>query len=284
MGAALSYYALFSLFPTVLVILSVVGFLLGPNTDLVSQILEYARGSLPDSAYAIVQETLFNLNQSSVGAGIVGFFLLLFAASNVFGALDRAVDRIWEVYASQRTSASFKAAVLTFLKNRVLAFTLVLSSAALLLLSLSANLVFKILQQILQEFNQTITFIQLDEVTILKNVQIGVTFFILNLIVMVLFKLLPSTRVHWGDIWLGSLVTTGLFTALQNLVSNSVIHISSRYSSYGLVGGVMVLLLWIFLTCQVFFIGTEVTYVYAHLFGSRRHQAHRLTSPPHSPR
>lgn len=274
MGAALSYYALFSLFPIFLVILSVIGFFLGPDTDTVGDILEYARHFLPPSAYGIVQDALFHLNHSSVGAGITGFFLLLFAASNVFEALDRAVDKIWQVHDRPERSSTVKSMAITFLKQKLFAFSLVLSAAILMLLTLSVSFALKLVEQALISASPLsqyiITIIQLSDVAILKTIQVGITFFVLNFIVMILFKVLPSTRVRWSDIWLGALITTTLLTLLQNLVSNSVIQIGSQYRSYGLIGGVMVLLLWIYFTCQIFFIGSEFTYVYAHLFGSRR--------------
>lgn len=274
MGAALSYYALFSLFPIVLVILSVAGLFLGPETDLISDILAYAQRSLPPAAYEIVQDALVHLNDSSVGAGITGFFLLLFAASNVFEALDRAIDKIWRTDQVQERSPTWKSVVTTFLRDKVFGFSLVLSASILMLLMLSVSFMLKLIEQTIAGTSAIsryiVTIIQIGDVMILKNIQIGITFFILNAIVMILFKVLPSARVRWSDIWLGALLTTSLMTLLQDLVSNSVIQIGSQYRSYGLVGGVMVLLLWIYLTCQIFFIGSEFTYVYAHLFGSRR--------------
>ncbi|MGK7917558.1 MAG: YihY/virulence factor BrkB family protein, partial [Prochloraceae cyanobacterium] len=97
MGAALSYYALFSLFPLLLVILSIFGFLLGSDTKVYNQILELAKGWLPLAAYSIVESTLSHLHQSSISAGVVSFFLLLFTASSIFGTLARAIDKIWQV-------------------------------------------------------------------------------------------------------------------------------------------------------------------------------------------
>ncbi|MGB5771081.1 MAG: YhjD/YihY/BrkB family envelope integrity protein, partial [Crocosphaera sp.] len=98
----------------------------------------------------------------------------------------------------------------------------------------------------------------------------GLTFLLLTSVVMVLYKILPSTKVKWGDIWIGSLISVSLFSLLQSLVSNGVIRIGEQFRAYGVIGGFMVLLLWIFLTCQIFFLGCEFTYVYTHLFGSRR--------------
>jgi membrane protein len=92
----------------------------------------------------------------------------------------------------------------------------------------------------------------------------------LLLVLMVLFKTLPTVRIAWADVWLGAGITAILLLMLQNLVSRSVISIGSQFQSYGVVGGVMVLMLWIFLTSQIFFWGGEFTYVYTQMLGSRR--------------
>ena len=87
---------------------------------------------------------------------------------------------------------------------------------------------------------------------------------------MFLYKTLPGTKVKWSDIWIGSLLAVSLFFLLQRLVSKEVIRIGEQFRAYGIIGGFMVLLLWIFLTCQIFLLGCEFTYVYTHLFGSRK--------------
>ena len=272
MGAALAYYALFSLFPIFLVILSIFGFLVGPTTDAYNEILWAAEGSLPPSAFRIIESTLLHLNQTSVSAGIVGFFILFFTASSIFGALGRSVDKIWKVPRGRHVNHNLISIALTFIKNRIFAFTLVLGAAALTLISLLSHIAIKVLLRIVENFSQAIKWIQINDLVLLKGLQVGTTFLILTLVVMVLFKILPSTRVTWGDVWLGALITVTLLTSLQHLVSHSVIQIGVQYQSYGVIGSVMVLLLWIYLTCQIFFLGSELTYVYAHLFGSRRNQ------------
>jgi len=272
MGAALSYYALFSLVPIFLVILSVLGIVVGPDIERVNYLLRVAEQVLPPLSYQIVQDTLFRLNYNSVRAGIAGFVIVLFTASNVFGALDRSVDRIWKVEQPQHQVITPQSKIITFLQNKLLAFSLVLSVAILMVLSFTAHVGLKILQRMLESLNHSITFIQLDDVVILRSLHVSGTFLALNLIVILLFKILPSTRVRWNDVWLGAFVTTSLLTALQEIVSNSVIHIGTQYRSYGLLGSVMVLLFWIYLICQIFLIGSEFTYIYAYLFGSRRNR------------
>ncbi len=270
MGAALSYYAIFSLFPILLVILSITGLILGPDTSAYVQILVFAKGALPIEAYRIVEGTLVNLNESSLGAGIIGFSILFITASRIFSALDRAVDKIWKVYHHKYSRSGFIWTIINFIKNQIVAFLLVLSSTALLLVSLLSNIALKVVLKLIKDVDKLVTWLQVDEAFLWNNLQFGLTFLLLTSVVMLLYKILPSTKVKWGDIWIGSLISVSLFSLLQSLVSNGVIRIGEQFRAYGVIGGFMVLLLWIFLTCQIFFLGCEFTYVYTHLFGSRR--------------
>jgi membrane protein len=93
---------------------------------------------------------------------------------------------------------------------------------------------------------------------------------VLGLATAILFKVLPKVPVSWRDVWLGALLTAFLLVGIQQLASTSVVSIGGRYLSYGVIGSVMVLLVWIFMVCQIFLLGCEFSYVYAHLFGSRR--------------
>ncbi len=272
MGAALAYYALFSLFPILLVLLSILGILLGPETDAFSQIISFVEGTLPPEALDVVKDTLLQLNQRSLRAGVVGFLLLFFTASSVFGALDRSVDRIWKVEEiDDQVAGSIRATALAFVMKKLFAFGLVLSTAALLSLSLLSNIAIRVIMQIVMQLNASISFLELDNLFIARSLQMGSSVLTLSLAVLLLLRFLPSTPTPWKDIWPGAMLTAALLLGLQQLVSHSVIEIGGQYQSYGVIGGVMILLLWIYFTCQIFFLGCEFAYVYAHLFGSRRH-------------
>ena len=270
MGAALAYYGIFSLFPLLFVILSVLGFLLGADTDVYHQLLNFAQSSLPPAAYNIVVSTLTHLNQSSTGAGLVGFFLLLFTASNIFAALKRFVNKIWQVQRLQNSDKDWIANSLNFLKSRILAFFMVLGAAVLPPLSLLSGIAIDIVLKILNDFDQSNFLSDIDRLLFIQGLQKSTTFAIISLAFVVLFKILPSTYVAWGDVWLGALITTVLFRSFHFLVNQSIIQIGSQFLSYGVVGSIMILLLWIYVNFQLFLLGCEFTYVYAHLFGSRR--------------
>ncbi|MEB3161541.1 MAG: YihY/virulence factor BrkB family protein [Synechocystis sp.] len=270
MGAALAYYALFSLFPICLVILSIVGMLLGPQSDYYLQLIELAKSVLPSETFKIVQQTLVNLNTSSVSAGVIGFGLLILTASKIFDALNRSVDKIWHVDPSRQPIVGVKHQAFTFVKNKIFAFLLVLSTVFVFLSSLVANLAIKIILSVVVNFGKNLSWMQIDRLMILKSLQFGISYFLIAVVVFALFKVLPSTRLYWRDVIPGSMLTAAALMGLQGAVSSGIIRIGENFRAYGVIGNVMVLLLWIYLLFQIFFIGCEFTFVFTYLFGSRR--------------
>jgi membrane protein len=273
MAAALSYYALFSLFPLLLVILSVVGALVGPDSDAFLSIQEVIGRYLPTDVHDLIRDTMISLNQNSVGAGLIGFGILLFAASTIFAILKRSVNQIWESPSRVSEAGSPTKMALFFVVNKLSAFLLVLATALLLLASLVSNIVIRIILTLLGTFQETFALLNIDPVALHQWLEESWSVVVLGLAIAGLFRILPSIKLSWGDIWPGALLTTLLLAGLQWLVSNSVISLGSRFISYGVIGSVMVLMLWIFLACQIFFAGCEFSFVYAHMFGSKRRAA-----------
>jgi membrane protein len=273
MAASLSYFALFSLFPMLLVIMSIIGAWIAPGTEAFQQIQEAVERFLPPEVHELIRSTIVALYENSVGAGIIGFSFLLWSGSSVFSILRNSVNRIWQAPSRVSESGSALKMALFFVINKLFSFLLVFGTALLLLASLLSNIAVKAILRLITTFQEIFAFVQFDETQITRGLQASSSFLILALACCVLFKILPSVYVAWQDVWLGALLTALLLIGLQQLVSNSVITIGSRFLSYGVIGSVMVLLLWIFLTCQIFLFGCVFAYVYAHLFGSRRNRA-----------
>lgn len=273
MAASLSYFALFSLFPMLLVILSVLGLLVGPSTEAFRSIEEAIGLFLPAEARDLVRGTMVSLNENSVGAGIIGFVFLLWTASAVFGILRSSVNRIWRSPSRATETGSVPRMILFMVMNKLFSFLLVLGSAFLLLSSLVLQIAMQAILGLVYTFQERLSFIELDELELTKGLQTSSSLFLLILTVCLLFKILPTVYVAWRDVWLGALLTAFALVGLQLVASSSVISVGSHFISYGVVGGVMILLMWIFLNFQIFLFGCVFTYVYAHLFGSRRNQS-----------
>jgi membrane protein len=279
MAASLSYFALFSLFPLLLVILSIIGLLIGPDTDAFDSIQAAIQRFLPPEVHDLIKGTVIALNENSIGAGIIGFGVLLWTASSVFAILRSSVNKIWQSPNRASDNGSVQQMLLFFLANKLFSFLLVLGTALLLLTSLLSSIAIKTILGLLANFQELLSFIQVDELQLTKGLQTSSSFLILALAFCILFKILPSIYVSWRDVWLAALLTALLLVGLQQLVSNSVISIGSHFLSYGAIGSVMILMLWIFLTCQIFLFGCVFSYVYARLFGSYRHRTVILDSP-----
>lgn len=270
MAASLSYYALFSLFPLLLVLLSIFGVLIGPNTEAFLAIQDVIERFFPAEAHALVKDTIIALNQNSVEAGLIGFVILLFMSSTIFVILKRYVNQIWQAPSRVTEAGSPLKMALFFVTNKLSGFLLVFGTALLLFASLMANIIIKIILKIVSDFQELLPLVQIDELQLSRGLQLSSSLFILAVAICVLFKILPAIKLSWNDVWLGGIITASALVGLQQLVSNSVISIGARFLSYGVIGSVMILMMWIFLTCQIFFFGCEFSYVYAHLFGSLR--------------
>jgi membrane protein len=274
MAAALSYYALFSLFPLLLVILSIVGALIGPKTDAFLYVQKLIVRDLPPAVHDMVVGTIIALNQNSVGAGIVGFSLLFFTASTLFAVLRQSVNKIWESPARISEAGSIPKMVLFFILNKLVAYLLVLATALLLLASFVVNLLIRAVIGVVNHFQEHLDLIrQVDELLLTRGLQVSSSVFILSVTLCVIFKLLPTVRPQWRDVWLGAIITALMLVGLQQFATGGVVSVFSKFLSYGVIGSVMILMLWIFLACQIVFVGCEFSYVYANLYGSRRSAA-----------
>jgi membrane protein len=279
LGTSMAYYALFSLFPLLLIVLSVVGLVLGDENSVVrqslravagesatgqvsadEQIFTFIRESISEDAAGQIENTLARLNERGTGASLIGFVALLLTASRVFAALDKAFQIIWDTTNQESGASGVLGTALNVVQKKLLAFGLVLGCALLLMVALLAGVVLSIVRDMLPTLP--------GNDVIWQAAYVVLALVLLTLIFALLFKYLPDTHVAWGDVWPGALLTAVLFTLLVNL--SSVIIGRSDYQTYGAVGGSMALMLWVFLSSQVLFLGAEFTEVYAHMYGSRR--------------
>lgn len=261
LGASLSYYTLSSLIPLLLVIASVISIFLA-ETDAgqryQQRMIEYVSNVIQNPQFAEqLTESLTGArnNQSSGGiiGSIIGFATLLFAASGVFGELDSAFNIIWDVPKDKQPSG-----IWGFIRSKFFSFTLVLGVAFLLLVSL-------VITSTVNGFADALNFTPVWLFSILNFViQIVVT----SLVFSLLFKYLPDVEVEWRDVLLGGVLTALLWTIGQYLLT-FYFSFSSSFTSYGIIGGVLAFLVYVYYSSQILFLGGEFTQVYARTEGSR---------------
>jgi len=257
MGAAIAFYTVFSLAPLIIIVLAVAGFFWGQEA-VQGQLMGQIGGLLgQDGAQAIegVVSSSAQEKEQGIVATVSSLIVLAVGATTVFAELQSALDRIWEVPASEK-----KSGIWNMVRSRLLSFGLVLSLAFLLLVSL-------VVSTALAALGGWMGGLMPGWETMLQILNLIVSFAILTVLFAMIFKFMPQVHVAWRDVWVGALLTALLFVIGKYLIGLYVGK-SSVASSYAAAGSLVVVLLWVYYAAQVFLLGAEFTWVYATEHGS----------------
>jgi membrane protein len=256
MGAALSYYTVFSLAPLLIIVIGIAGLVFGEEAAR-GAIIEQLQGLLGDEGARTINELIENAGKTGTGivATIVGVVTLLFGASGVFVELQDDLDRIWK--APPRVGAG----IIHFIRARLLTFGIVLAFAFLLLVAL-------VLHAALAALGTYWGGIFEGTEWLLHLINFLISFCVVTVLFAMIYKVLPNLTVEWDDVWIGAIATAFLFT-LGKFVIGLYLGKSAIASSYGAAGAVVILLIWMYYSAQAFLLGAEFTYLCAHHYGSR---------------
>jgi len=262
LGAALAFYTVISLTPLLVVVVGVAGLLYGEGAaraEIVGQIAE----TVGPEAAELVDGALGRADARQQGrtAALLGLAALLVGATTVFANLKVALNDLWHVRPPKTEGAV--AAIRQFLFSRVLVFAVVLGIGFLLLASLIASAGIEAMATYFDEQ------LPLPAGT-LRLVNLGLSFVLVSLLFAYLYRAVPDVRVAWGDVWFGAAVTGVLFTLGKQLIG---IYLggASVGSAYGAAGALVVLLVWVYFSAQIFFLGASLTRAYAERLGSHWH-------------
>ena len=258
MGAALSYYTIFSLAPLLLIVISVAGLFFGAGA-VRGEIFGQLRGLMGDDAAKAVEAILTTVSKpaESITATVIGIVVLLIGATAVFGELQDSLDRIWRAPVAVKSNGLWR-----LLRTRLLSFGMILGIAFLLMVSLVLGAVMAALGRWWGG-----AFVGWEVLAQLVNLLVG--FALTTTVFAMIYKLMPRVQVRWDDVWLGALVTSLLFT-VGKLLIGLYIGKSGVASGFGAAGSLVIILIWVYYSAQIFLIGAEFTWVYAHTFGSLR--------------
>jgi membrane protein len=254
LAASLSYYTLLSLSPLLVLAIAAAGLVFGEEAAR-GQIAEQLRQVFGPEAGDAIQAMVAHANQpgSGVLGSIVGVVVLLFGASGVFGELQDSLNTIWEV--TPRPGRG----VLGMVKDRFFSFTMVLGVAFLLLVSM-------VLSAALAAVGQWLTSFAGVE-WLWQGVNFVVSLAMITLLFALVFKVIPDVKIRWRDVWIGASVTAVLFTVGKFLIGLYVGK-AGVASPYGAAGSLVVIVVWVFYSAHILFIGAEFTQVYARALGS----------------
>ena len=258
LSAALAYYTVFSLPPLLVMMVAVAGILAGPEA--VREALLGQVGGLVGAQGATAVEAMID-QAGDLGASpwakVVGLITLLLGATGAFGALQKALNRAWEVEPEQ--TGGLRALVL----KRVLSFGMVLTFAFFLLVSLAISTILAMFSEGLgSALPLGIPAVIWELINTLMSVGVAAGLF------AVLFKTLPDAEIAWRDVGIGALVTAVLFT-LGKWGLGFYLGRSDPGSAFGAAGTLALILVWIYYTALIVLVGAEFTQVYANQYGSR---------------
>lgn len=259
MGAALAYYTLFSIAPLLLIALSVAGLVFGEQAAR-GELFGQLAGLVGAEGARTIESLLQSVSRPSQGitGTVVGVLLMVFGATTVLAELQDAMDRIWRVPKSARSSGWFG-----WLRVRVLSLGLVLGIGFLLMVSLLASAA-------LSGFGKWAAPHLGDHQLLLASVLNFVLSFGLSATLFaMLYKWLPRVLIGWRDVWLGAVITALLFSVGKWGIG-LYIGRSSVASGFGAAGSLAVLMLWVYFSAQIVLFGAEISSVYARRHGSLR--------------
>jgi membrane protein len=257
MGAALAYYAAFSIAPLLIIAIGITSAFFGEQDARVDVVGEL-RHTLGEPAAQAIDDLLKQTHSSSGSTlpTVVGFVVLLFGASGVFVELQDALNTIWKVAPPQGLG------LLSLLRYRMVSFSVVLATGFLLLVSLAVSTALSGLSGFLTPATLV------GGVDFWQGVNLLVSFVFITLLFGMIFKLLPDTPVAWRDVWVGAAVTALLFT-LGKYLLGLYLGMSSTTSAFGAAGSLVLLLLWVYYSSQILLFGAEFTRAYSTLRRNR---------------
>lgn len=256
LSASLAYYTIFSIAPLLIIIISIAGLVWGHDAathKLYPQIAGYVGAKAAAEIESILKA--LQLSGKSTMAVVIGVIVLFLGASGIFIEIQDSLNIIWRVRAKP------KRGWLKFIQNRFLSFSLIIGLGFLLLVSLLVNFITNALSGWIDKFLPIADLV-------FKGVNLGITFIVISALFSIIFKFLPDVKIRWKDVRTGAFFTAVLFMIGQYGI-NLYIQYTAKSSAYGAAGSILVVMLWIYYTSVILYIGAEFTQVYAEAIGCK---------------
>ncbi len=254
LAAALAFYVAIALGPLIIGVLAIVGFVYSTEAAQ-EELMAQARNFMGPESAQVVQTIVQNAGQPDTArlAGLFSLLVFLWSASNIFVQLQDALNTVWGVQLRPDLSLVDKA------KHRLMPVLMVLAAGLLLLVAVVASSVLSSLQTFVPDILPGMAFLW-------QVVNFVISLVVIALLFGAIFKVLPDVEIAWSDVWPGAALTALLFVVGQ-LVLSWYLSRQSGTSVYGAAGSIIVLLLWLYFSAQIFFFGAEYVQVYATRLG-----------------
>lgn len=259
LGAALAYYMALSLAPTVVIMLAVAGWAFGARAAEGRLVLQI-QGLVGQEGAKVIQSLVDGANTPSRGLGVtlLGLVTLFLGATAVVSELKDALNTIWRVPDDSASSAG--RTIFNLIKERLLSFTVVVGAGLFLLASLVLNVWISSAGRYLRS-------VAVPPPTLIRAVDWVISFVVVSALLAFVFKVLPHVPLKWSDVTVGAVLTALLFTAGKFLLGVYLAK-AGFTDTYGAAGSLVMLLVWIYYSAHLLYLGAEFTRVYACRFGS----------------
>ncbi len=257
LGASLSYFTVFSLAPLLIIIIAVAGFIFGSDAA-EGRIYTEIESLVGKDSALLIEIAIKHSADTGTGiiAAVISIITLLIGSVTVFNELQDSLNIIWKVKAKPRGNA-----IRNFLRVRVISFALIIAIGFLLLISLTVSAV---LTAVGHSFRSIVPI----PVEVLEAVNTLLSLVVIAVLFGMIFKILPDVVLSWKDVRIGAIVTAVLFVFGKFLIG-LYIGSSSLGSTYGAAGSLAIILVWVYYSSQIFFLGAEIVYVHAEKHGAR---------------
>ncbi len=253
MGAALAFYTLFTMAPLLILVIMLAGFFIGRD-EAQALLMTQLSGLLGEAGAAGVKSVLNAAHDGGKGivASVAGFVTLVLGATTVFAELRNDLDRIWQARPPKSSG------VWNYLRSRLLSFGMVAAIGFLLLTSLVVSAALAYVGKVIG-----------GGAILLYLLDFAASLAALTALFAAIFKILPSQRIEWRDVWVGSAMTALLFWVGKFLIG-LYLGKSAITSEFGAAGTLVVAIAWVYYSSQVFFLGAEFTREYSLAYGTHR--------------
>ena len=273
LSAAFAYYTLQSIFPLLLIALGVAARVYGKSSG-VAEVIAGIGPLLPPSVVKLVESTLLGLVAQGVGAGLLGIMVLLVTASNVYLTLQRGADRLWADVIPPRSDEGMDKQIFDFIRARAEAFLVVLILAVLIVVEQVIVGISRLPIEMLESFRSLMpslsSLFEHHHVFTFGSVLIAGLW--LSLLAFLLQRVLLRQRIPWRSLVPGSVMIGYALSILNLVLSLSIVSLGNRFQAYGVIGGVLVLTLWIWMVGIILYFGQCVS---VEMVSSRLKVIHR---------
>lgn len=264
LAAALSFYLLFSLIPILILLFALVSVFFSHDTS-APRILDQLTTLVGYDVVKVLEELIHNFKLNRTGgsvATVISLFSILLTSIATFSQLKDSLNQIWST--PKHKISGLKDNAIEFARNNILMFFLLLITSFLLILSLTFSFLLSYLNTLVDS-----TFVATPIFNVIQSFNAVLPFIISIFVIAVLYKILPDVVLSWRDVLIGASFTAIALTCVRYLFG-TYLFIVNPMNVYATVGGVFLLLLWIYFSTLFFYLGAEFTKVYACTYGSRK--------------